>query len=143
MSYLTAVMQTTARSSSLPLDNMCLQTIVTAARKPEDLAEPPKEGVYVHGLFLEGASWELGSQGQPGYLIEQKLKDLHPTLPVVNVQAVPTENKTTAGQYQCPVYVTSNRGQTFVFTANLSMESDDMEPTKWVLSGVCLLMSDD
>ena len=61
MSYLTAVMQTTARSSSLPLDNMCLQTIVTAARKPEDLAEPPKEGVYVHGLFLEGASWELGS----------------------------------------------------------------------------------
>jgi len=63
MSYLTAVMQTTARSSKLPLDNMCLQTTVTASRKPEDLTEAAKEGVYIHGLFLEGASWELGSQG--------------------------------------------------------------------------------
>ena len=47
------------------------------------------------------------------------------------------------GQYTCPVYYTSLRGGTFVFTANLNMESEDSEPSKWILSGTCLLMSDD
>jgi dynein heavy chain len=39
------------------------------------------------------------------------------------------------------MYVTSARGATFVYTANLNME--DEFPTKWILSGTCLLMSDD
>jgi len=47
------------------------------------------------------------------------------------------------GQYECPVYVTSMRGPTYVFSANLSMESEDSPPEKWILSGACLLMSDD
>lgn len=41
----------------------------------------------------------------------------------------------------CPMYVTSDRGPTFVYTANLNME--DESPSKWILSGTCLLMSDD
>ena len=57
--------------------------------------------------------------------------------------AVTGEKKKTIGQYQCPVYVTSQRGPTFVFTANLNMESEDSDPAKWILSGTCLLMSDD
>jgi len=39
------------------------------------------------------------------------------------------------------MYVTSNRGPTYVYTANLNME--DETPAKWILSGTCLLMSDD
>lgn len=44
--------------------------------------------MYIHGLFLEGAAWELGNPGQTGYLIDQKLKELHPKMPIINVVAI-------------------------------------------------------
>lgn len=68
---------------------------------------------------------------------------MHPKLPVVNVIAVTSKDRKTIGQYSCPVYVTSLRGPTFVFTSNLNMESEDSEQSKWILSGTCILMSDD
>lgn len=64
-------------------------------------------------------------------------------MPVVQVEAVPIAEKKVLGQYDCPVYVTSFRGPTYVFTANLNMENEDSDPNKWILSGTCLLMSDD
>eukprot|EP01016_Furgasonia_blochmanni_P056398 TRINITY_DN9609_c0_g2_i1.p1 TRINITY_DN9609_c0_g2~~TRINITY_DN9609_c0_g2_i1.p1 ORF type:complete len:465 (+),score=151.11 TRINITY_DN9609_c0_g2_i1:836-2230(+) len=143
MSYLTAIMQTTARMKNLPLDNMAIQTNVTVFKSHEEIQNYPENGAYIHGLYLEGAAWELGGQGNEGYLIEQKLKELHPKLPVVNVIAVRSQDKKSAGQYECPCYVTSMRGPTYVFTANLSMESEDSDASKWILSGVALLMSDD
>lgn len=103
----------------------------------------PETGAYIHGLVLEGAAWELGAPGQEGYLIEQRPKELHPKLPVVNIVAVELKKKRVAGQYDCPVYYTSLRGGTFIYKANLNMESEDSDPSKWVLSGTCLLLSDD
>lgn len=66
---------------------------------------------------------------------------MHPRMPVINVVALPLDQKKTEGQYDCPVYVTSQRGPTYVFRANLNME--DEIPAKWILSGTCMLMSDD
>lgn len=70
MSFLTAIMQKTAREQELPLDDMVLQTNVTAIKSHEEVNSHPESGAYVHGLYLEGAAWELGGQGQEGYLIE-------------------------------------------------------------------------
>jgi len=64
-------------------------------------------------------------------------------MPVVNVVAVKTADLVTAAQYSCPVYTTSMRGPTYVTTANLQMESEESKSEKWVLAGVCLLMTDD
>ena len=136
-------MQKTARDEELPLDDMVLQTNVTALKAPEEVQAYPDSGAYIHGFYLEGAAWELGGQGQEGYLIEQRPKELHPKLPVVNVVAVTADKKKKVGQYECPVYVTSMRGPTYVFTANLKMENEDSDPSQWILSGTCLLMSDD
>jgi len=69
------------------------------------------------------------------------LKDLHPVVPIVHVTAIETKNKATKGFYDCPVYTTSARGATIVFTAGLQMESEDSDPHRWVLAGVALLMS--
>ena len=52
-SFLTAIMQTTARRQELPLDKMCLITDVTNITCRDALANPPKEGVYVHDLYME------------------------------------------------------------------------------------------
>lgn len=70
MSFLTAIMQKTAREKSLPLDNMALRTHPTPIREPNDVANKAENGAYVHGLFLEGAAWEVGAEGQEGYLID-------------------------------------------------------------------------
>jgi len=57
-SFLTAIMQQTARKNELPLDKMCLQCDVTKKLK-EDMQGAPREGSYVHGLHMEGARWDL------------------------------------------------------------------------------------
>ena len=52
-SFLTAIMQTTARKQELPLDKMCLISDVTSMLCREEVTTPPKEGVYINGLFME------------------------------------------------------------------------------------------
>ena len=51
-SFLTAIMQSTARKNELPLDKMCLVCKVTKKIR-EEVTQPPKEGAFVHGLFME------------------------------------------------------------------------------------------
>lgn len=64
MSFLTAIMQITARATGLPLDDMCLKSDVRNELDPEELAEPAESGAYINGFSLEGAGWELGRNGE-------------------------------------------------------------------------------
>jgi dynein heavy chain len=64
MSFLTAIMQVTARQSLLPLDDMCLRCDVLNTKDPEEMQANAESGAFVHGLFLEGAGWELGRNGE-------------------------------------------------------------------------------
>lgn len=52
-SFLTAIMQSMARKNEWPLDKMCLAVEVTKKNR-EEITAPPREGSYVHGLFMEG-----------------------------------------------------------------------------------------
>ena len=51
------------------LDSVILQNLVTRFTR-EDLQEAPPEGVYVYGLYLEGASWDR----KKSRLVESKQK---------------------------------------------------------------------
>jgi dynein heavy chain len=160
MSFLTAIMQVTASEQNEALDSMCLNTLVTKFMTPDDIKihsdedseeedddsqkeeDEYKDSIFIHGMFLEGASWELNAR--IGYLTEMKPKELHPQLPVIAVQAVLISEKSMKAQYECPVYYTTMRGPTYVFTANLNMESDEMkERHKWILAGVAAIMNED
>ena len=55
--FLTAVLQTTARKNSIPIDTLSFEFGVLNA-DPAEVAGAPKEGVYVHGVYLEGAGWD-------------------------------------------------------------------------------------
>lgn len=122
---------------------MALQTVVTQFKEPSDINVNIEEGAYIHGLFLEGASWEMGENDNQGYLIDQRLKELHPMIPVIHQISVPIEQTKVKQQYQCPVYYTTMRGPTFIYTCNFNMESEESSQNKWVLLGVAAILNDD
>jgi dynein heavy chain len=142
MSFLTAVMQVNARINNLPLDFMVNRTIFTNFYELSELGGQPPEGVYGHGLFMEGAGWEDGKGDEEGYVTESKLKDLHPQMPICNVYAVHVDEMSWDCMYRCPVYVTSLRGPDYVFAANVRMDADDTD-IRWILAGCALLLADD
>eukprot|EP00928_Gymnodinium_smaydae_P090374 TRINITY_DN7418_c1_g1_i1.p1 TRINITY_DN7418_c1_g1~~TRINITY_DN7418_c1_g1_i1.p1 ORF type:complete len:1913 (-),score=434.08 TRINITY_DN7418_c1_g1_i1:413-5788(-) len=142
MAFLTAVMQVTARDCKLPLDFMVNRVLVLNTTDPSDLIGLPATGVHVHGLFLEGASWEDGKGDEEGYVAESKMKELHPEMPVINVYSVHIENMDWTNMYHCPVFITSARGHTFIVEVNLRMDPDDFE-AHWILAGTALLLTDD
>lgn len=85
-----------------------------------------------------------------GHLADSRPKDVISWLPIVYVKAVPVQDEWTPtsvgymrgdkGIYDCPVYLTSNRGPHFVFLAGLCT----VDPArKWVVAGVALVMQTD
>ena len=131
-SFLTAIMQSMARKNEWPLDRMCLQCDVSKKNR-EDFSSPPREGAYVHGLYMEGARWDT----QTGLIQESKLKDLTPSMPVIFIKAIPLDKQETKNMYECPVYKTRTRGPTFVWTFNLKTKE---KPARWIIAGVALLL---
>ena len=92
MSFLTAVMQVTAREHNYPLDHMALETDITTVTDPSTLSYP-EVGAYVSGLFLQGARWDV----KRSVLADSILKELHPALPVVHARAVLQQDKIRTG----------------------------------------------
>ncbi|XP_015272477.1 PREDICTED: dynein heavy chain 17, axonemal [Gekko japonicus] len=131
-SFLTAIMQSMARKNEWPLDRMCLSVEVTKKNR-EDMTAPPREGSYVHGLFMEGARWDV----QTGVISDARLKELTPPTPVIFIKAIPVDRMDTKNMYECPVYKTRMRGPTYVWTFNLKTKE---KPAKWILAGVALLL---
>ena len=131
--FLTAVMQVTARKNEWPLDK--LATVVEVSKKmgPDEVDGATRDGAYIHGLYVEGARWDVGG----GTLEEAVIKQLYPPMPVVLVKAATQDKMDARDIYPCPVYMTQQRGPTFVFTAGLKTKAS---ATKWVLAGVALIL---
>lgn len=54
--FLTAMRQEITRAHEWPLDTVSLSTEITKYTGKEDTGlKPPEEGVYIYGLFLDGA----------------------------------------------------------------------------------------
>jgi len=133
-SFITAVLQSMARKNEWPLDRMTLLVDVTKKNK-DDFNSPPREGAYVHGLFMEGARWDT----QTGMIADSRLKELTPALPVCFLRAIPVDKMDKKNSYECPVYKTRQRGPTYVWNFFLKTKES---PAKWVLAGVALLLSE-
>jgi dynein heavy chain len=93
----------------------------------------PREGAYVHGLFMEGARWDV----QTGCIMESRLKDLFPVMPVIFIKAIIQDKQDLRNMYECPVYKTRVRGPTFVWTFNLKTKE---KAAQWTVAGVAILL---
>jgi dynein heavy chain len=139
-SYLTALIQSTARARNWALDKSTLYTQVTAFVGPADVPEKLTYGSYVSGLYLEGAAWDLGAM----CLRRQDPKVLVTELPVM--QIIPTEVSKLKLQntFKTPCYITQARrnagGIGLAFEADLRTEE---HTSNWVLQGVALVLNTD
>ncbi|KAF4046053.1 Dynein heavy chain C-terminal domain [Phytophthora infestans] len=147
--FLTAVAQESTRahaSERWALDDVVYYSEVTDYERLEQIKQPPREGVLVHGLMLDGAAWNRPD----GTLVEQEPKRLFASLPAVYVTAATKAHKKTRaaqdhgpyGAYEAPVYRYARRtDKHYIFSVSLA--SRDHRPLHWTLRGVALLCSTD
>lgn len=74
---------------------------------------------------------------QTSLIVDARLKDLTPPMPVIFIRAVPVDRRETRNTYPCPVYKTRQRGPTYVWTFDLKTKDS---ASKWTLAGVALLL---
>lgn len=138
-SFLTGVLQNYARKYSIPIDKIHFEFEFYETLP----SQPPKEGAYVQGLFLEGASWNRQSHT----IDEPKLNESFTPLPVVWLKPTDISNNTEKMVYQCPVYVTPERrgilsttGQStnYVLAVDLPISATQPE-SLWIKRGTALL----
>ena len=114
------------------LDTVILHNDVTRSLK-DDITQPPAEGVYVYGLFLEGAGWDR----RGCKLIEPKPKVLFEPLPVIHIYAINSTAGYDPRMYVCPIYKKPRRTDlTYIAAVELKTNQN---PDHWVLRGVALL----
>ncbi|CAG9816206.1 unnamed protein product [Phaedon cochleariae] len=131
--FLTAMKQEVARAhKGWALDQVTLFNEVTKNAR-EEVAQGPPEGVFVYGLFLDGAGWEK----KHARLAESTNKVLYTLIPVVHIFAVYSTDSKSPSLYVCPVYKKSRRtGLNYIVCLYLNTVKP---PEHWCLRGTALL----
>jgi dynein heavy chain len=131
--FLTAMRQEVTRAhKGWALDSVVLHNDITKMSKDE-IKIPPDEGVFVYGLFLEGAGWDRKNSK----LQESANKVLFVSLPVVHIYAINNIGPKDPKLYQCPVYKKPRRTDLTYITTLLMKTA--INPDHWILRGVALL----
>jgi dynein heavy chain len=141
--FMTAVLQNHARSTQTAIDLLTFDFKIMGTTKPDDIKEKPEDGVYVYGMFLEGARWNYD---------ENKLdtslpKELYTDVPMIHF--IPTANRQlpTEGVYFCPLYKVLSRAGTLSTTGHstnyiLFVElPTDRAQSVWIKAGVAMFLS--
>ncbi|KAG2454516.1 hypothetical protein HYH02_000363 [Chlamydomonas schloesseri] len=151
--FTTAALQNFARGHQLPIDAVGFDFEMLRA-EPSSLTNTPPSGVYVYGLFLEGAGWDRVG----GCLTEPEPKQLYCPAPAIWFKTVRTADSKPTASYACPVYRTADRrgvlattghSTNFLMTVRLPLDvGPGAEPRvvqrrsdHWVLRGVAMLTS--
>ncbi|KAL0129655.1 hypothetical protein PUN28_001727 [Cardiocondyla obscurior] len=130
--FLTAMRQEITRAHKWALDNVTLHNEVLR-NAAEEIKTPPPEGVYVYGLFLEGAGWDRRNSR----LCESPNKVLYVLMPVIHIFALHNAPDNSPKLYQCPVYKKPQRSYLQLITP-LWLQTLK-SPDYWILRGVALL----
>lgn len=141
-SFLTAGLQNYARQHKIPIDMVGYDFEMMSGR-PEDHAQAPAEGLYTHGLFLEGCGWDSTAKK----LCESQAKVLFVSAPCMWLRPKRTLQFSQYSHYNCPVYRTLERrgvlattGHSTNFVMFIKMPTDQ-DPKHWIARGVAMISS--
>lgn len=56
--FLTGVLQTHARNYKIAIDKLAFSFQIMPEEEPSEVEESPEDGVYVYGLYMDGARWD-------------------------------------------------------------------------------------
>uniref|UniRef100_A0A8C7B547 Dynein axonemal heavy chain 8 n=1 Tax=Neovison vison TaxID=452646 RepID=A0A8C7B547_NEOVI len=131
--FLTAMRQEVTRAhKGWALDSVTIHNEVLRQTK-EEITLPPMEGVYIYGLYMDGAAWDRRN----GKLTESTPKVLFTQLPVLHIFAVNSTAPKDPKLYVCPIYKKPRRTDlTFITVVYLRTV---LSPDHWILRGVALL----
>jgi len=137
--FLTAVLQTSARKNSVSIDVLSWEFVINT-QEPKEINQPPKEGVYIGGMFLEGAGWdsELCCLNEPNPM------ELNLMMPVIQFKPSEAKKKTGKGIYPCPVYyypVRTGSRERPSYMITVELKSGKSEADHWIKRGTALQLS--
>jgi len=98
------VLQTFARQDKIPIDSLSFSFQVMFEEEPSEVQDPPEEGVYIYGLYMDGARWNRDEQ----IIDDQMPSELYNKMPLIHFKPL-QDYKPEPDDYQCPVYKTGKR----------------------------------
>ncbi|XP_047186413.1 dynein axonemal heavy chain 2 isoform X2 [Scophthalmus maximus] len=137
--FLTAVLQSYARQHKISVDTLSWENIVSTV-DDSNLLHPPKDGVFVRGLYLEGAGWDKKNS----CLVEAEPMQMSCPIPTIHFKPVENRKKMGKIMYLCPCYyfpVRSGGAGRASFVIDVKLKSGAATPDHWIKRGTALLMS--
>jgi dynein heavy chain len=138
--FLTSVLQGYSRANMIPVDQLSYECQVEETHDAEELEGAPDTGIYIHGLFMDGAAWDYDDK----VICTQEFGVMFVRAPIFNMIIV-RDKEPNLERYLMPLYKTSVRAGTLSTTGHstnfvCAFEVDTQEPTSfWVLRGAALL----
>ena len=138
--FLTGTLQNFARKYTVEIDDVDFDFEVMP--KPQQMYRTaPKDGVYVYGLFIDGARWDADKK----CLNDSLPKVLFGVAPVLWLKPKASKDISVYDHYDCPVYKTSERrgmlsttGHSTNFVMMIRIPSD-RDGDEWIKAGVAML----
>ncbi|TYZ58010.1 hypothetical protein PybrP1_003505 [[Pythium] brassicae (nom. inval.)] len=138
--FMTAVKQSFSRERQIAIDALVVSCEAMAKDKDAYLVAPPF-GVYIYGLFMEGARYDRKAM----MIAESIPNELFDRMPVIWLKPMRREEYKPADVYECPLYKTSIRAGTLSTTGhstNFVVSLDiptDKDPDHWIRRGCAML----
>ncbi|CAK9798694.1 Dynein axonemal heavy chain 7 [Anthophora quadrimaculata] len=136
--FLTAAMQNYARKYKIPIDRIDFDYEVLPAY---ELNKSPIDGVYVYGMFLAGARWNMRTM----LLAESFPKILWDPMPIIWMKPCVIDALDVGKRYSCPLYITSARfgvlkttGHSTNYVLSILIDTD-YPVSHWIKRGLALL----
>ena len=137
---MTGCLQTHARNYKIAIDKLSFSFSVMPEEDPAEIEEPPQDGVYIYGLFMDGACWDRENL----IIADQAPGEMYNMMPIIWFK--PQEDyKPDPEEYSCPIYKTSVRagvlsttGQSTNFIVAVELQTRE-NPQFWILRAAAML----
>jgi dynein heavy chain len=139
--FLTAVLQQHARRFKIPIDTLRFRCEVQQQYNSDEIKQPARLGVYISGLFMEGARWDAAA----GSIAESRPAELFTPMPVILLEPEDVKTPKSADTYAAPCYKTITRygalsttglSTNFVLSVDLPTR---VPAAQWILRGCALV----